>query len=98
MSTKEIIEQLREGRPLPFLEFPLDNGMILRFLREDGKYICRMGFEEAITYLDPDWVDPDDEHICPACSGSGEGRHDGESCYKCKGTGEEPAERKDDEY
>ena len=31
---------------------------------------------------DADW-----EAICPACSGSGEGRYEGSSCYKCGGSG-----------
>jgi hypothetical protein len=26
--------------------------------------------------------------ICPACSGSGEGMHEGTTCYQCKGAGE----------
>ena len=26
--------------------------------------------------------------ICPACSGSGEGQHEGTTCYQCKGAGE----------
>jgi hypothetical protein len=26
--------------------------------------------------------------ICPACSGSGEGMHEGTTCYQCKGRGE----------
>jgi hypothetical protein len=36
---------------------------------------------------------PDDESdsepgICPACSGSGEGQHEGTTCGTCKGEGE----------
>lgn len=33
---------------------------------------------------------PDDSEpgICPACSGSGEGMHEGTTCYSCKGAGE----------
>lgn len=32
---------------------------------------------------------PDSEPgICPACSGSGEGMHDGTRCVTCKGAGE----------
>jgi hypothetical protein len=33
---------------------------------------------------------PDDSEpgICPACNGSGEGQHEGTTCYSCKGAGE----------
>jgi len=32
---------------------------------------------------------PDSEPgICPACNGSGEGQHEGTTCYQCKGAGE----------
>ena len=31
-----------------------------------------------------------EEYICPSCSGSGEGMHDGAVCHKCKGTGGYP--------
>lgn len=33
---------------------------------------------------------PDDSEpgICPACNGSGEGQHEGTTCYQCKGEGE----------
>ena len=49
---------------------------------------------------DDDWHDddldrlmaddePDSEPgICPACSGSGEGMHEGTTCTTCKGAGE----------
>ena len=57
--------------------------------------------DETMTY-DDDWHDdardqarlvsddgPDSElGICPACSGSGEGMHEGTTCYQCKGAGE----------
>ena len=33
--------------------------------------------------------DDDEEHICPACNGSGEGMYDGSSCSRCGGTGED---------
>lgn len=33
--------------------------------------------------IDPDY-EPD---ICPACGGSGEGQHEGTTCYKCKCSG-----------
>ena len=40
----------------------------------------------------------DDDYICPACSGSGEGVWDGSTCYKCKGTGSYPKQYRDDYY
>lgn len=45
----------------------------------------------------PEDEDEDDEdEICSGCSGSGEGMHDGSSCYKCHGSGVEPVEKDDD--
>jgi hypothetical protein len=35
----------------------------------------------------PDNDNPNPEDICPACDGSGEGQHEGTTCYKCKGSG-----------
>lgn len=37
-----------------------------------------------------DWHDSDEgeEGICPTCNGSGEGQHEGTTCYNCKGSGE----------
>ena len=36
--------------------------------------------------------EPDSESLefgyCPTCNGSGEGRHDGTTCYSCNGSGE----------
>ena len=40
----------------------------------------------------------DDDYICPACNGSGEGMWDGSTCYKCKGTGGWPKQYRDDDY
>jgi len=40
----------------------------------------------------------DDDYICPACNGSGEGMYDGSTCYKCKGTGGWPKQYRDDDY
>ena len=54
-----------------------------------------------MTY-DDDWHDDKDQArlmaddseddpepgICPSCSGSGEGQHDGTRCVTCKGAGE----------
>ena len=39
----------------------------------------------------------DDEPICSACNGSGEGMYDGSTCYKCHGSGVEPGKREDDD-
>jgi hypothetical protein len=33
-------------------------------------------------------IEVDAEGICPACSGSGEGMHEGTTCRACKGKGE----------
>lgn len=54
--------------------------------REDAGYLNIVKFEDAkifhLTFTD-DFPD-----ICVNCSGSGEGRHEGTTCYVCKGTGE----------
>ena len=34
----------------------------------------------------------DEDEICSACNGSGEGMWDGSTCYKCHGCGQEPTE------
>lgn len=34
-------------------------------------------------------IDTQDEHICSACNGSGEGQYDGTRCMMCKGSGTE---------
>lgn len=48
-------------------------------------------FEDA---QEPELDDEDD--ICSACNGSGEGMYDGSTCYKCKGCGHEPGEQNND--
>ena len=40
----------------------------------------------------------DDDYVCPACNGSGEGAYDGYTCYKCKGTGGYPKQYRNDDY
>jgi hypothetical protein len=40
--------------------------------------------------------DEDDYEDCRACSGTGEGRHEGETCYACLGSGVQPVEHDDD--
>ena len=44
--------QHKEGRPMPFVEFPLVGGKsMLRFLRKDGKYVCEISPVEATSIL-----------------------------------------------
>lgn len=51
---------------------------MLDFDEDDAAYLC-----------DDDQDDANDETgICPACSGSGEGMHEGTTCRSCKGKGE----------
>ena len=52
-------------------------------------------FDEAIL---EEIVEDEEENdgICPACSGSGEGMHDGSTCYKCGGSGDWSANQEDD--
>ena len=52
--------------------------------------------DELPITMEPDEDEDDEDEICSGCSGSGEGMHDGSSCYKCKGSGVEPVERKDE--
>lgn len=40
--------------------------------------------------------DDDEDDICSACNGSGEGMYDGSTCYKCHGHGHERPERDED--
>jgi hypothetical protein len=44
--------QHKDGRPMPYVEFPLVDGKsILRFMREDGKYVCQINLEDATSIL-----------------------------------------------
>jgi hypothetical protein len=43
--------------------------------------------DQAILMAD-DGPDDYEPGICPACSGSGEGMHEGTTCGTCKGEGE----------
>jgi len=52
-------------------------------------------FDEALDIEDNEY---DDDYICPACNGSGEGMYDGSTCYKCKGTGGYPKQYRDSDY
>jgi DnaJ-class molecular chaperone len=40
----------------------------------------------------------DDDYVCPACKGTGEGRSEDSNCYKCKGTGGYPKQYRDSDY
>ncbi len=46
--------------------------------------------EYEIEAMKKEEVEEDDDYICPSCSGSGEGMHEGAVCHKCKGTGGYP--------
>jgi len=47
-----IESQHKEGRAMPFVEFPLIGGKsMLRFLRKDGRYVCEMSPVEATSIL-----------------------------------------------
>jgi len=47
--------------------------------------------------IQENYTGPDDYEDCDACSGTGEGRWEGETCHACHGTGmQEPTERDDD--
>lgn len=48
----DIEAQHKEGRPMPFVEFPLIGGdYILRFIGRDGKYVCEVDLIEATSIL-----------------------------------------------
>ena len=49
----------------------------------NGNMVCEITLDDDLDEL-PD-TDPG---ICDACSGSGEGQHDGSVCPVCKGLGE----------
>ena len=40
----------------------------------------------------------DEDSICSACNGSGEGQFDGTTCSHCRGSGVEPGDRDEDDY
>jgi hypothetical protein len=67
-----------------------------------GSAFYLLFLEHETMMHDDDWRDDDLEDsrlmaddgtdsepgICPACNGSGEGQHEGTTCYSCKGAGE----------
>jgi RecJ-like exonuclease len=48
-----------------------------------------LDFDPYDAYDDPseELEDETESDICSNCSGSGEGMHDGSTCYVCKGSG-----------
>ena len=52
-------------------------------LADSGEHLCADCIDEPL--------------LCGDCNGSGEGRYDGSSCFSCKGSGEIPARREDEE-
>lgn len=44
--------------------------------------------DDIASYMADDGLPDTDLGICDACSGSGEGQHDGSVCPVCKGMGE----------
>ena len=59
-------------------------------------WAATFGKKELPITMEPDDTDIDEDDICSACSGSGEGMYDGSTCYKCHGRGVEPVEKDDD--
>lgn len=56
-----------------------------KFIEEHPKAMEMKGKSTECTTLD---TEDDEPGICPACSGSGEGMHEGTRCSTCKGKGE----------
>lgn len=44
------------------------------------------GLDEAVGALE--CAGSDSDRTCPACQGTGEGRHEGANCFLCRGRGE----------
>ena len=55
--------------------------------------------QKTETENEDDQDDPvaaEEDLLCGACAGSGEGMYDGSTCYSCRGTGTVAPERDDD--
>jgi hypothetical protein len=50
-----------------------------------GRKELPITMEPDDTDIEPE--DDDEDDICSACNGSGEGMYDGSTCYKCHGYG-----------
>jgi hypothetical protein len=55
-------------------------------------------FEDDFNNKKPLVETHDDYEDCSYCSGTGEGRYEGQSCSHCGGSGVEPAEQDDDDF
>lgn len=60
---------------------------IIDKVNEDGGEICYL--DDALSQLRSEQRAEDDEVLCGACNGSGEGQYDGTICHFCRGTGTE---------
>lgn len=78
---KEDLNKVNEGFDRIFGESKLDKR--LREEREAKEAMC-----EEHEYHSDDEYEEGETMVCPMCSGSGEGRHESETCFKCKGYGE----------
>lgn len=68
----------------------------LNAMRDEMASVVAREIEER-TFDNVDEGDNQDDYICPACSGSGEGQADGTTCRVCKGTGDHPPYNKADD-
>ena len=50
-----ITKMHEEGRCMPFIEFKLANGLIIRFLRDGFHYACLLNTKEANNFLTGEW-------------------------------------------
>jgi hypothetical protein len=55
---------------------------------------CGTGYCSCIECV----MEDDDYEACSRCGGCGEGMYDGAACGRCKGSGVEPVEKRDDDY
>lgn len=62
--------------------------------------IAENAIKESLEDCEEFFEDEDDECItyCSACAGSGEGSHDGSTCFKCRGSGHENKIIKERDY
>lgn len=51
----DIVEMHKQDKLLPFIELELKNGMIVRLVRMNGRYVCIMNATEANFFLTGEW-------------------------------------------